>query len=256
MNALQKAGRLCANLLRIGLTNPRRLHYVMGMTLAATEDVADRSLDLLRLPHMRVEDLLPAPGSGFRATLALFHKTNASVSVLEFFTLILLLKRANAASVFEFGTYKGASITQMALNLGPQSRIYTLDLPEDDPRSRYAISSPKDAVIAVEKGKGSLVPADLRDRITFLQQDSATFDETPYAGSIDFVFVDGAHNLDYVHNDSEKGWRMLRPGGIMAWHDCCLGDPDVVRFLLGCPFAPTRVQGTSLAFAVKPAAGR
>jgi predicted O-methyltransferase YrrM len=97
-----------------------------------------------------------------------------------------------------------------------------------------------------------LVPDDLRKRIEFLRQDSATFDEAPYVGQMDFVFVDGAHNAAYVRNDSEKGWRMLRPGGIMAWHDCRPADPAVVAYLLECPFRPARIFGTTLAFAAKP----
>jgi predicted O-methyltransferase YrrM len=252
MNALQKAARLGWNLLRIVVTNPQRLHYVLGMTLAATEDVADRSADLAGFPLVTVDDLLPEAGLDQRATLALFPKTSASVSVLEFLALILLLKKARAQSVFEFGTYKGVSISQLALNLPDGARICTLDLPDDDPRSAFPISIAKDASIAREKGKGSLVPGELRGRIQFLQQDSALFDERPCAGTFDFVFVDGAHNTEYVRNDSEKGWRMLRSGGIMAWHDCCIHDREVVRYLRRSPFRPSRVLGTSLAFAIKP----
>jgi len=64
--------------------------------------------------------------------------------------------------------------------------------------------------------------------------------------------VDGAHSYDYVKNDSEKGWRMLRSGGVMAWHDFRMQDPDVVRYLLESPYQPARILNTSLAFARKP----
>jgi predicted O-methyltransferase YrrM len=106
--------------------------------------------------------------------------------------------------------------------------------------------------IAAQSGKGGLVPAELKSRITFLRQDSAAFDALPYAGQMDFVFVDGAHNYDYVKNDSEKGWSILRSGGIIAWHDFRPQDPGVVRYLLNCPFKPSRIVGTTVAFAVKP----
>jgi predicted O-methyltransferase YrrM len=139
---------------------------------------------------------------------------------LEFTALLLLFKRANARRIFEFGTFKGISITQMALNLPPESEIYTLDLPDESLNTQFA-NEPEDAAIAGETGKGSLVPAELRPRIRFLKSDSAKFDETPFAGKMDFVFVDGAHNIDYVKNDSEKGWRMLRPGGIIGIPASC-----------------------------------
>ena len=59
-------------------------------------------------------------------------------------------------------------------------------------------------------------------------------------------------NFDYVKNDSEKGWRMLRPGGIIAWHDCRHQDPGVVRCLLQSDYKPIRIAGTTIAFAAKP----
>jgi hypothetical protein len=59
-------------------------------------------------------------------------------------------------------------------------------------------------------------------------------------------------NLDYVKSDSEKGWRMLRSGGIIAWHDCRPVDPGVVRYLLQSSWLPRRIAGTTVAFATKP----
>ena len=252
MNLATKTTRLCARLLKIAVTNPARLSHVFGQALWACEEVADRKHDLLRLPSVPVEALLPMNGEPLPVHLLLFPQTNASISALEFSCLILLLKRTPARSVFEFGTYRGVSITQLALNLPADSRIFTLDLPDEPTATRFAIADAQDAVIAAQKGKGALVPAHLRSRIQFLRQDSAAFDESRYAGQMDFVFVDGAHNYDYVRNDSEKGWRMLRPGGIIAWHDCRAQDPDVVRYLIEGPCRATRVSGTTLAFAVKP----
>lgn len=251
MNSVRKVVRLGGQLLKVAVGNPKRLSHVLGSTLAACEEVSDPACDLKRFPMVSVEDLLPEKGTDQRATLALIPKSNASISLLEFVAIVLLLKRVEARNVFEFGTYKGVSITQIALNLPAGSRIYTLDLPEDDPRSVFPITDPEDISIALEKGKGGLVPKSIRETIHFLKQDSALFDEAPFAGQMDFVFVDGAHNADYVRNDSEKAWRMLRPGGIAAWHDCRVADPAVVRYLLQSSFNPQRIASTSLAFAVK-----
>lgn len=250
MNSLQKALRLGFRLSRIAAFNPKRLSHVLGSALSATDDVLDKSCDLLNLPARDVNDLLPDSGDPWNITMAMFPKTHASISLPEFMALILLLKRANSKRVFEFGTFKGISITQLALNLPPDSEIYTLDLPDERLNTQFS-TDPEDAAIAVEGGKGSLVPSELRGRIQFLKCDSARFDESPYIGKMDFVFVDGAHNFDYVKNDSDKGWRMLRRGGIIAWHDCRPQDPGVVRFLLESSFKPVRVAGTTMAYAVK-----
>jgi len=252
MSSARKALQLGARLLKIAAVNPTRLRIVLGTALSATDAVIDPACDLSRLAQVTVNDLLPPEGPPLRVNLALFPKTHASVSVLEFTCLALLLAKARAKNVFEFGTYKGVSVTQLALNLPEASRILTLDLPDEHHSTQFKISDPEDAEIAAESGKGSLVPVDLRDRIDFLRQDSATFDESPWASRMDFVFVDGAHNSEYVRNDSEKGWRMLRSGGVIAWHDCRPQDPAVVRYLLTCGFQPQHISGTTLAFATKP----
>lgn len=250
MNLGAKVLRLLGRSVKLAVTNPSRLSHIYGTALTASEEVAVPATDLLRLPTVQPEQLLPEKEAG-ELTLTLFPRTHASLSVLEWLSLVLLLKKARARSVFEFGTYKGVSITQLAMNLPADAEIRTLDLP-DQAAIELKISDPDELQIAREGAKGSLVPEALRARIQFLKQDSARFDPAPLAGQVDFVFVDGAHSYDYVKNDSEKGWRLLRSGGIIAWHDCRIADPDVVRYLLECSFKPARISGTSLAFAIKP----
>jgi len=46
-------------------------------------------------------------------------------------------------------------------------------------------------------------------------------------GPFDFVFVDGGHDYETVQNDYEKYWPLVRPGGVMAFHD--IAYPDVNR---------------------------
>lgn len=252
MNSIVKAAQLGIRLLKISVSNPRRLSHVLGSALEASGDVLDRSLDIWRLPRVGLHDLLPDQGDLWAIKMLLFPRSYASISLVELTGLILLLKKAKAGNVFEFGTYKGVSITQFALNLPGENLICTLDLPEGTENTHYTISDPYEAEIALQSGKGSFVPPDLKSKITFLKQDSAFLDESAYAGRMDFVFVDGAHCYDYVKSDSEKGWRMLRSGGIIAWHDCRHQDPDVVRYLLSCSYKPTLISGTSVAFAQKP----
>jgi hypothetical protein len=252
MSSVGKVLQLGSRLVRIAALNPTRLRTVLGTALSATNEVMDRSCDLFRLRRVTVNELLPSNGPPLRVNLALFPMTQASVSLLESVCLILLLGKAKATKVFEFGTYKGVSTAQLALNLAQDGRVFTLDLPTGGSQTQFVISDPREAQIAAEPGKGSLVPDDLKPRIVFLQHDSATFDESQYSGQMDFVFVDGAHSYEYVRNDSEKGWRMLRSGGIIAWHDCGPQDAEVVRYLIDSPYTPGVINGTTLAFAVKP----
>jgi predicted O-methyltransferase YrrM len=251
MNSIGKTARLGFQLLKIVVSNPKRLSHVFGSALAASEEVADSSCDILRLPRVHFRDLLPEAGDPVNIQVALFPKPHASISIMELCSLLVLMKKAHAGSVFEFGTYKGVSVTQFALNLSSESLIWTLDLPDEASDTMFVITDPHEAEIAQQEGKGSLVPVELKPRVTFLKQDSAALDVSPYAGRMDFVFVDGAHSYDYVKNDSEKGWQMLRKGGVIAWHDCRPQDPDVVRYLLESAYKPSLIFGTSVAFAKK-----
>lgn len=44
-------------------------------------------------------------------------------------------------------------------------------------------------------------------------------EKTRAHGPYDFIFVDGGHAYDQVKADFENYWPMLRPGGLMAFHD-------------------------------------
>jgi predicted O-methyltransferase YrrM len=181
----------------------------------------------------------------------LFREGQAAISPLEALALASLIRSHGYKRIFEFGTYKGVSTTQFALSVGPDGTVYTLDLPENDPRHGLAITCRREEELTVDKGKGALIPADLLPQVKFLREDSARFDPAPFENQIDFVFVDGAHSAAYVENDTKKGWRMLRPGGSIAWHDCNSRHLDVVRFVKQFGHSVTRIADTSLVYCTK-----
>jgi predicted O-methyltransferase YrrM len=242
---------LLTRIVRLSVCNPRGFKEVCGVALSASEQVLDPAADPLAIPSVTIQDLVAEGSQPWVGHVAAFPGNSGSIMLTECLGLALLMSRAKARRVFEFGTFRGVSTTQLLLNLPDGGCLFTLDLPEDDPRTRFALVS-SDSKITAYKGKGDMIPQALRSRATFLHEDSATFDPGPYAGTMDFVFVDGAHNMEYVVNDSVKGWRMLRGGGIMTWHDCRHNTPDVVKFLRACTFRPKRVLDTTLAFAIKP----
>jgi predicted O-methyltransferase YrrM len=243
-NLMEFLGRMA----RIATSRPKDIKHVLGVANWAAGEIADPVADVRSIPTVDVLDLCPGTS---RWTFQAFPRVGASVSPLECVALAALSQKVRAKRIFEFGTYKGVSTTQLALNVQEGGEVFTLDLPEDHPAYSLPIPKPEEQEIAAEGGKGILIPQDLRERVTFLSSDSATFDESSYAGTMDFVFVDGAHSYEYVKNDTEKGWRMLRPGGVLAWHDCTASHPDVVRYIKDSGLDAKRVQGTALAFAFK-----
>ena len=199
--------------------------------------------DIRVFPMIDFSDILrDSYGFEFR----IFPGVGASISLIEGAALAALMRLSNATRVFEFGTYKGVSTTQLALNLPEGGTVFTLDLPEDHP---VYISYSQ---LASESGMMMLVPPELNHKVKFLKEDSAVFDTTPYRGTMDLVFVDGYHSYEYVKNDTEKGLEMLRPGGVIAWHDCVPNRPEIVRYLKTLSPLPKLVASSSLAYAIKP----
>lgn len=158
--------------------------------------------------------------------------------------------------IFEIGTFKGRTTAVFALN-APEAEIVTLDLPPDyAPDAQAYIRS--DAELVRTRN-----PVEFIERYGVGPQcrqvlcDSKLFDPSPHADSVDLAFIDGAHTYDYVRNDTEKIARMMRPDGLVFWHD--YGGKGRFRGIttylheLASRFPVYRVPGTTLAWA--PAAG-
>lgn len=68
----------------------------------------------------------------------------------------------------------------------------------------------------------------LGHRVCQIYCDSRTWDTRAFpAGFFDSVFIDGGHQAEVAVSDTRKALPLLRPGGLMLWHDFC-PDPDVV----------------------------
>ena len=62
--------------------------------------------------------------------------------------------------------------------------------------------------------------AGMSHRVCQIYCDSKYWDSSNYPSDFfDTIFVDGGHLPDVVKNDTAKGMQILRPGGIMLWHD-------------------------------------
>lgn len=158
--------------------------------------------------------------------------------------------------VFEIGTYNGRTTTIFALNAPETATVFTLDLPpdatvEDEDRDPY-IDTDIDLVKS-RKMTNFITSLNLTDRCKQLYCDSMQFDPTPYRGSIDLGFIDGAHALPYVQNDTVKMAAMMSENGLVFWHD--YGGKGRFRPLadylemLGRQAPVYRISGTTLAWA-------
>lgn len=180
--------------------------------------------------------------------------TDGNVSEVEIEYLSRIAQFYLPDKVFEIGTFNGRTAMHLAENTPRSSRIFTLDLPK---------SAMANTLLRIKSGERKFIDKDrpgelFRDtpyaaKITQLLGDSAQFDYSELAGTIDLVFIDGSHSYEYVRNDTEVAFKLLRNGkGIILWHD--YGWKEVIQALneyrrLDARFKDlVHIEGTSLAF--------
>ena len=142
----------------------------------------------------------------------------------DFETWVLSAVAKKSRCIFEFGTCTGKTTYLLARNAPADAEVITLTLPPDQ-RETYvdgAGDTRGDRIAALKESAFSSFyyqGTPVEGRVTQLFADSKAFDETPYVGKCDLIFVDGAHAASYVESDSRKALRMVKPGGLIFWHD-------------------------------------
>jgi hypothetical protein len=213
-------------------------------------------------PHAVIPELAPGQLGPPRESEIAFisnYRVPGAISDLETWILCNLAKRARL--VFEFGTATGKTTYLFARNAPEEARIVTLTL---DPRTAasYQTAAGDEAAARVSALEESIFEqfvytgSPVQEKVTQLYGDSKTFDETPWLGLCDLVFVDGAHAYSYVQSDSRKALAMVRPGGAVLWHDYSgpRGAHGVYRALneLARDIELHHLAGTSLVFHRRP----
>ena len=121
------------------------------------------------------------------------------------------------------------------MNSPPGCEVFTLDLPPAGAASASGEVGAADLKLIHKAAPGEAYQGkDGAEKITQLFGDSTTFDFSPYSRSVDIVFVDGAHHYEAARSDSMNALQMVRPGGVVIWHDFAnYGDyNDVTRAVL------------------------
>ncbi|MDD4973011.1 MAG: class I SAM-dependent methyltransferase [Bacteriovorax sp.] len=196
------------------------------------------------LSRKRLEELFPGILMTNISTYAqyesLFHGTynkenHYLVSTKELFTLTALVKYLNPSIFFEFGSYKGWTVSNLIQNIPLASQIYTLDILE-----RESGDSKIDEILE-------------RKNVHRLSGDSLKFDFSPYFGKIDFIFIDACHSESAVRKDTENALKMLSKTGVIVWHDFNPEHLGVFNFLheLSKELSIYSIKNTALAVYIK-----
>lgn len=163
------------------------------------------------------------------------EKANGNIRLGELAVINLLAADcADGTDLFEIGTFDGRTTLNLALSAPPRCRVFSLDLPRET-RTRFELAAGEEHMVdktdsgqrieAYRQSHGRAVA-----RIHQLYGDSARFDFSPYRRRCSLVFVDGSHHHDYVMADSYRALEIVRPGGVILWHDYGIWE-DVTKAL-------------------------
>lgn len=140
----------------------------------------------------------------------------------EAWILSVLAKRAQR--LFEFGTCTGKTAYLWSRNAAPGARVVTLTLAPTQRDQYHAADGDDETDTRYARDESAFCDflysnTPHADAITQLFGDSKQLDVTPYRDWADLIFVDGSHARSYVESDTDKALQMVRPGGLILWHD-------------------------------------
>lgn len=131
-----------------------------------------------------------------------------------------LVRKWEPRRIFEIGTFEGRTTLNMALNTTSDTEIITLDLPAEELAStKMEIEEGEVRYVKKEVSGQRFIGHPAASKIRQVFGDSASFDFGKYHNSVDVAFIDGSHAYEYVLNDSEKVFTIMRKGGHIIWHD-------------------------------------
>jgi predicted O-methyltransferase YrrM len=166
---------------------------------------------------------------------------------------ILAVLAKDAPELFEFGTCTGKTAYLWARNQPPGGMVTTLSLAPHQAGDSQAVAGDDPIALTYAREESRFARflysgTEAEGRIVQLFGDSKQFDERPFAARCDVVFVDGSHAYSYVVSDSTKALTMVRPGGLILWHDYSPECPGVFRALnqLARRLPLVHIEGTTL----------
>jgi len=179
--------------------------------------------------------------------------------ILETAVLIALAKIVKARTFFEFGTYIGVQTLNIAMNLPPSAKIYTLDFDEESYK-KVRHQHEKDSVVSLRhfeyEDKLAFLKSPYCKKITRFYGDSNEFDFSEFEGKIDMAYVDGGHDLRTLKSDTQNAFRIMASDhpACIAWHDYKNPDhPQLTQFLdeLSVEYSMYHLEETMICFYLK-----
>lgn len=160
----------------------------------------------------------------------------------DYLTLHSLLRDFNPKTLFEIGTNMGTGTKIIKNALGPDSTVFSLDLPTD--LAHISLQHP------INEGKGDSVGHKCDLPFVQLRGDSMAFDYSKYP--CEAYFIDGEHDYEHPHHETKEV--LKNNPKLIVWHD---SDMETVYSAIVDAFKGVdnydlyRVTDTRIAFAVR-----
>jgi hypothetical protein len=207
---------------RLALTNPESVREYVSYCLRKYDDLTGCGL-----PHKDPIAHVCEEGWGVlspedRAELPTRLNEGGGVNLNELLILATVTRVLRPKKILEIGTYTGRTTSVLILNAPLDASIITLDLPpEGGPGAAMARTYLDTDVDFVKTRKLAACLSELRleQRCEQVLCDSLEFDPSPHRGTVELGFIDGAHALPYVKNDTLKMAVMAADRGLIFWHD-------------------------------------
>ncbi len=165
--------------------------------------------------------------------------------------VLTLLVHARPRRVLEVGTALGHMTANLTRWTAGDAQVFTIDLVRGMSRAAPGAVEQQVEVPSHEDWGHFAYHFGTAHKALFITADTMTYDFGRIA-PLDFAFIDGAHDLEHVLNDSRKVYEALAPGGWLVWHDFNSPVPWVkVRAAIeGVGFTEpvVHVEGTEVAF--------
>jgi predicted O-methyltransferase YrrM len=150
--------------------------------------------------------------SGLFASTTLDHGVIA-LTIRQTAYMFGLARQMKARKVVEVGRYKGGSTLALAVAIGNEGHLWSIDIGEKE--SRLHAGEQKRTFDMQLRDR--LQQLDLNN-VDILVGDSRIVDfETK--GEVDLVFIDGDHSYELAKNDFERFGRRVRVGGAVLFDD-------------------------------------
>jgi len=166
--------------------------------------------ELLRYFHWNEYDEIdPTPYQKYRYKEDLNYRKLRDLESLK-----TVVKNIQPNTILEIGTAEGRT-TDMFSTTAPQATIHTMNIPPDEIHQGEGGKKTTYAYAVDEIGK--IYKQNNRKNVRQILSNSATW--KPDIENVDFAFIDGCHDADFVYNDTKKILPLMKPGGFILWHD-------------------------------------